>query len=136
MPKNNRVRKDTCSAQGCNEKRIGKQAYCQQHKNQNEARARKRRKERVVEYYSRGKNCCAICGSTNFNILEVDHVNGGGSKQRKELGIGAGHNFYLYLHRVGYPDGYRILCTGCNALAKTLTDIQIIAHYRDFAIQE
>ena len=57
-------------------------------------------------------NKCACCGENGYEFLAIDHINGGGAKQRKELG---GQNpFYLWLRRNNYPSGFRILCHNCN----------------------
>jgi hypothetical protein len=68
-------------------------------------------KAEMIEAYG-GK--CACCGESNYVLLSVDHINGGGQSDRKLHG--RGRALYVYLKRLGYPkDGYRLLCHNCNA---------------------
>jgi hypothetical protein len=56
---------------------------------------------------------CACCGETEPLFLEIDHVNGGGSTDRKN-GL-SGTMMYLKLKEQGYPkDDYQLLCANCN----------------------
>lgn len=57
-------------------------------------------------------NVCACCGIDEF--LEVDHIDGGGNKHRKSLGISGGDQFYRFLKKNGWPAGYRSMCSNCN----------------------
>jgi hypothetical protein len=58
---------------------------------------------------------CKCCGETNFEFLTVDHIYGGGNKQRKALKRAGGHTFYEWLKAQGFPrDLYRLLCFNCN----------------------
>jgi hypothetical protein len=57
---------------------------------------------------------CACCGESRREFLAIDHIDGGGEKHRKELGMRGGANFYGYLKSQGYPAGYRVLCHNCN----------------------
>jgi hypothetical protein len=71
----------------------------------------------VLDAY--GGRTCALCGHADISVLEIDHIGGGGTKHRRELGKGepaaaAGHVFYLWLRKNGYPSGYRVLCPNCN----------------------
>jgi hypothetical protein len=61
--------------------------------------------------YSQGTMKCARCGFADLRVLQLDHINGGGSRYR-----GAGNNYteYLSLIRAGFPPGYQILCSNCN----------------------
>lgn len=69
---------------------------------------RKLRKE-VVDHYG-GK--CARCSFDDVRALQIDHVDGGGGKHRKEVVIA-----YLllgWLKRNKFPKGFQILCANCN----------------------
>lgn len=57
-------------------------------------------------------NKCACCGEMAIEFLSIDHINGGGSKHRRELG--GGSHFYHWLKKNGYPAGFRVLCHNCN----------------------
>lgn len=63
-------------------------------------------------------NCCAICGFSDPDCLQLDHIEDNGSRSRQEL-VGnkdrAGHVYYAKLKRLGWPrEGYQILCANCN----------------------
>jgi hypothetical protein len=65
----------------------------------------------IIKHYG-GK--CVCCGETHREFLTLDHINGGGNKERKELKIKAGTEFYLYVIKNNFPNGYRLLCSNCN----------------------
>ena len=67
----------------------------------------------VISHYSDGKCNCACCGEDEFYFLSLDHINGGGHKHRRLLGKD-GINFYAWIKKIGYPEGYQILCMNCN----------------------
>jgi hypothetical protein len=59
---------------------------------------------------------CACCGESDWRFLTIDHINNDGSKQRmatfgKQI---AGVQFYSWLRRNGFPEGYQTLCFNCN----------------------
>ena len=56
---------------------------------------------------------CECCGEHNIEFLVIDHINGGGNKERKANKLG-GSSFYRWLAKAGYPAGYRVLCSNCN----------------------
>lgn len=99
---------DTCAAHknAARRARYAKdpQRHADRKKRQNRAIAKE-----VFEHY--GKTC-VCCGESEFLFLTIDHVNGGGTKHRKE--VGQGTKFYRWLRREGYPDGYQVLCMNCN----------------------
>ena len=55
-------------------------------------------------------NKCARCGFSDIRALQIDHVHGGGTKHRKEIG----NQIYSWLKRNNYPKGFQILCFNCN----------------------
>jgi hypothetical protein len=56
---------------------------------------------------------CACCGETEPLFLEIDHINGGGGKHRKE--VPGGTAIYMWLREQGYPKGeFQLLCRNCN----------------------
>lgn len=58
-------------------------------------------------------NQCAWCGFTDIRALNVDHVNGGGNKERQEL------RDRRKIHRKiveGNTSDYQLLCANCNAI--------------------
>jgi len=77
-------------------------------------RNRLRARYRVLSHYSEGSPSCACCGETTFQFLAIDHIDGGGVKERKLLGLRGSTQLYRYLENEGYPPGYRVLCHNCN----------------------
>jgi hypothetical protein len=73
----------------------------------------RRLKEDVLTHYGRGKLACVKCGFSDIRALSIDHINGGGNKERKKLKIG-GRPFYSYLKASNYPEGYQTLCMNCQ----------------------
>lgn len=69
-------------------------------------------KKAILAFYSEQKNSCACCGEKELLFLSIDHVDGGGSKHRREVGFGP--NFYRWLRTHGFPHGYQVLCFNCN----------------------
>ena len=67
----------------------------------------------VVKFYSGGTMSCACCGENHYEFLSVDHINGGGKKDRR-MKEKQGSLFYTWIIKNGFPDGYRILCHNCN----------------------
>lgn len=69
-------------------------------------------KSAAFAYY--GGAVCQGCGEDEEAILEIDHINGGGTQHRKDIGQS---NMYVWLRDNGYPAGYRVLCPTCNKKA-------------------
>lgn len=58
---------------------------------------------------------CVWCGFHDHRALNLDHIEGGGSRHRRES---PSHTIYLLLKREGYPRGYQVLCANCNSIKK------------------
>lgn len=61
---------------------------------------------------------CAACGTTDIRVLAIDHVNGGGRKERKRF-----KSYYSYLKHVldelsVGSKNYQLLCANCNQIKK------------------
>jgi hypothetical protein len=83
----------------------------------------KRIKKEVLLYYSKNKLQCVNCGfNKNINGLELDHIEGGGSKRRKELGADGGWNYMAKLKKLNFPSGYQVLCATCNKIKQIEID--------------
>jgi hypothetical protein len=65
----------------------------------------------VLNYYSQSKMECACCGEKHLEFLTIDHINGGGVKHQKEIGVG---RLYGWLIRNNFPEGFQVLCYNCN----------------------
>ena len=46
-----------------------------------------------------------------MEFLQIDHIDGGGTKHRREIGVGM---LYKWLRRNNYPAGFQTLCANCN----------------------
>jgi hypothetical protein len=88
------------------------------HANLEQERARGRAytaalRARVLAHYGTE---CACCGTADD--LTIDHRDGRGREHREAL-FGdvdrAGRDFYRWLARQGFPQGYWILCRPCNS---------------------
>jgi hypothetical protein len=75
---------------------------------------RQRLKDKVFAHY--GGYICSCCGETEPMFLALDHVDGGGSRERREVKLerAAGQTLYLQIARGGYRPGLRVLCHNCN----------------------
>ncbi len=73
-------------------------------------------KIRVLTYYGSGKSACVRCGYSDIRALSIDHINGGGEKQRKAIGWGS--HIYLWLEKNKYPTGFQTLCMNCQYLKR------------------
>ena len=63
-----------------------------------------------------GGAMCKFCGNEKFEVLQVDHVNGGGAAHRKEI-VNKYGNIYNYLSRnpeEAKSGKYRALCADCH----------------------
>ena len=65
-------------------------------------------KKMVFNYYG---NECICCGENDFNLLTVDHINGGGSEHKRKNKI---YNMYNWLIKNNFPSGFQTLCRNCN----------------------
>lgn len=66
----------------------------------------------VITHYGGDPPKCACCGESHYEFLTIDHVNGGGDKDRKARGSGS--NVYHSLIKDGFPPGLRVLCYNCH----------------------
>jgi hypothetical protein len=91
--------------------------------NNNPAYYRAKRKEfkrLVIDHYSNGTMACADPFHkhlpndpflADIRDLQIDHINGGGNKERKSH---KGSTLFAWLIRHNYPEGYQVLCANCN----------------------
>ena len=76
---------------------------------------RRRTRLEVLTHYGNGKFACVICGEERYDCLSIDHINGGGTKLKRE-GELLGAAFYCQLKKRGYPTEFRTLCMNCQAI--------------------
>jgi hypothetical protein len=67
----------------------------------------------VFTHYSDGKPKCKRCGFDDIRALTLDHINGDGYIQRKELKR-KGSSFYFWARENGYPHDLQVLCHNCQ----------------------
>ncbi len=88
-------------------------------------RYNQRVKLKVLGHYSPSVRCQCFqencwhgsqpCPVSDIRALSIDHINGGGNKQRRELKHARdGSGFYRWLVIHGFPEGYQVLCQNCN----------------------
>lgn len=70
-------------------------------------------KNTVLTFYGNGEARCILCGESRIECLSIDHINGGGNKQRIETKM-IGPRFYKWLINSKFPDEYRTLCMNCQ----------------------
>ena|SRR3990167_2552384 len=64
---------------------------------------------RILDHYGRQ---CVCCGEKEERFLCVDHVNGGGNKERRVMGHQ--RQILVRIIRNNFPPEYQILCFNCN----------------------
>jgi hypothetical protein len=73
----------------------------------------RQRRLMILNHYGNGNPHCVCCGESHFQFLALDHINGGGSKHRKEVGNGT--MLYAWIIRNNFPEMFQILCHNCNS---------------------
>jgi hypothetical protein len=94
--------------------------YLENHKKWDMANKEKRR-ESVNKRYKEMKDtvisayggCCKRCGYSDKRALCVDHVNGGGRKERMATSPAG---LLLRIIRTKFPPQYQVLCFNCNVI--------------------
>ncbi len=60
-------------------------------------------------------NKCVKCGIADFRVLQIDHINGNGYKERKQFGKGGQASIKYYRHIIDVQgQNYQLLCANCN----------------------
>lgn len=72
----------------------------------------------TLSHYGGGECACVACGFQDIRALSIDHINGDGHKQRKELKIQGGVRLYAWLKTNFYPKGYQTLCMNCQFIKR------------------
>lgn len=95
------------------DKKVQKAYYRQWKANNKDKMASYWIKQRLeaLTHYSNGDLKCACCGEREYKFLCLDHIEGGGNKQRKALGS---KYILSYLKQAGWPLDYQVLCHNCN----------------------
>ena len=108
-----RGRERTAKYRAAHPIRVRRQSRIQTKKQYANIRAYNRR-IKLAAFEAYGGPICTCCKETQYLMLTIDHIAGGGAKHRRRLG-GGGNKLYLWLKRKKYPPGFRVLCFNCNA---------------------
>jgi len=74
-------------------------------------------KGQVIFLLSNGYMKCKDCGEINFDLLTIDHKNGGGSRIKKNTGLSAIMTVMIELNKgILDIDNYDIICHNCQHL--------------------
>ena len=90
--------------------------FCSRCKECENKRTRKRRqtiREKTINLYSNGKNCCNNCGIDDIRVLAIDHINNDGAKDRADM---INHEQWMVSLLENPRDDIQILCHNCNWL--------------------
>lgn len=67
-------------------------------------------------------NKCAKCGFDDPRALQIDHIFGGGTQTKKELGLNNPHKYYKYLANMDTQElkaNFQMLCANCNWIKRS-----------------
>lgn len=59
---------------------------------------------------------CLGCGFDDFRALQIDHINGGGNQERKQLSCGPTGYYKLVIEDT--TGKYQLLCANCNMIKR------------------
>jgi len=71
-----------------------------------------RRRIRIKALQALGGKC-ARCGFDDWRALQIDHINGGGTRERRNRKQGT-ISYYLEIIKNPDKNKYQILCANCN----------------------
>lgn len=81
---------------------------------QSQRKFRDKIKVLVLTHYGNGRCACVKCGFSDIKALSIDHIEGNGSKHRREIGC----MFYRWLIKSDYPQGFQTLCMNCQFIKR------------------
>lgn len=65
----------------------------------------------VLEHYGGNPPTCSCCGERQIVFLCIDHIGGGGNKQKRSIR----KTLANWIYSNGFPSGFRVLCWNCNS---------------------
>ena len=69
-----------------------------------------------------GGTCqCPGCHTVHSELMTIDHIAGDGAEHRRSIGVvrRTGVDFYRWLKKHNYPEGFQTLCWNCNSAKGT-----------------
>ena len=75
--------------------------------------------KRAAIFEKLGGPICVRCGQTIMATLQVDHIHGGGYRERKKLNNTRIHKLILTMTTDEARQKYQILCANCNLIKKS-----------------
>lgn len=123
----------TCGRSGCHDRVLDTNPrsgclyyYCSKHREARKLDKKKQYakfKDKYIEYGKRNwlklktefldlyGGCCNCCGESNYKLLTLDHIHGGGTQHRKKIRL---RQIYKEAIDDYQPDKYQVLCYNCN----------------------
>ena len=92
-----------------------KKKYYKEHKESEKEYSRKRNKQRrnkLLDIISNGNPVCVRCGCNDTRLLEINHINGGGTKEVRGKVVTFWNNI---IKGTRATDDLELLCKVCNA---------------------
>lgn len=78
-------------------------------------------KEEVLTHYGNDKLACVKCGFDDIRALSIDHINGRGEIDRKNINRRGGM-LYFWLRKNNYPEGFQTLCMNCQFIKRIINN--------------
>jgi len=91
--------------------------YSASHKEEANLRMRRWNKKTRLALLALLGNKCIKCGIDDYRVLQIDHINGGGTKEYDDVKTGtkkANYNRFLIKKILDGSAEYQILCSNCN----------------------
>ena len=95
--------------------RAKKKQYWREHREEHRIYRMKKRLKALRKVSGEDVPKCINCGCDDVRFLEINHINGGGYKEKKEAG-GTGYVFKNILNGTRKTDDLNVLCKVCNGL--------------------
>lgn len=62
---------------------------------------------------------CVRCGFEDSRALQIDHINGGGTKEREERGFKGNYDKHVLQSFLNGENKYQLLCANCNWIKRS-----------------
>lgn len=90
----------------------------------------KRNPEKINGYLKKERNAtvealggkCIQCGFDDKRALQIDHIDGGGSKERKERNFKGSFNKHVLQSFLKGENKYQLLCANCNWIKRSVNN--------------